>query len=165
MIDHAFDGQIPRRLVLTMVKSDAYNGDLKLNPYEFQHNRLNYLAAHINGIQYPSIPYTPDFDNNIFTKEFLSIFETLNIMTTDCYLNFNRGDFKSGCAMFGFNFASDSCDDYLKSGYIDPKKEGTMGFHLKFKSAPTSSMVLVIYAEFDNFVEIDINRQVTTDYH
>ena len=130
MIDHAFDGQLPRRLVLTMVKSDAYNGDLKLNPYEFQHNRLNYLAAHINGIQYPSIPYTPDFDNNIFTREFLSIFETLNIMTTDCYLNFNRGDFKSGCVMFRFNFASDSCDHYLKSGYIDPKKDGTMGFHL-----------------------------------
>lgn len=43
-IDNIFLGQIPKRCVLGLVDSSAFNGCLNLNPYDFQHFNHNYLA-------------------------------------------------------------------------------------------------------------------------
>ena len=40
--DNLFTGQLPKRIVLGLVGNHAFNGDISLNPYNFQHCNLNY---------------------------------------------------------------------------------------------------------------------------
>ena len=47
--DNLFLGQLPKRIVLGLVDNRAFNGDISLNPYNFQHCNLNYLAVHMDG--------------------------------------------------------------------------------------------------------------------
>lgn len=165
IIPNHFSGQFPRRIFVTFVENSAFNGDLNKNPFNFKTYKLNYLTTYKDGVQYPSIPYTPDFDLNKYTREYLSVFDTLNVFNADCYLTMERSFYTRGNTIYGINYASDLCDDYLKSGYIDPKKEGALGFHIKFKEAPTDTVVMIVYFELDSFIEIDINRQVFTDFN
>ena len=165
IIPNHFSGKFPRRIFITLLENAAFNGTLEKNPFNFKTYNLNFLTTFKDGVQYPNIPYTPDFDQNIYTREFLSVFEALNVFNTDCYLTLERGFYPKGNAIYGINYASDLCDDYMKAGYIDPKKEGALGFHIKFKQAPTDSVVMLVYFELDSFIEIDINRQVFTDYN
>ena len=54
--DNLFLGQLPKRIVLDFVDNRAFNGDISLNPYTFQHCNLNYLAVHLDGQQVPWPP-------------------------------------------------------------------------------------------------------------
>ena len=46
--DNLFLGQLPKRIVLGLVDNRAFNGEISLNPYNFQHCNLNYLAVHLD---------------------------------------------------------------------------------------------------------------------
>ena len=57
-------GQIPKRIILGFVSNKTYNGDFKLNPYNFHHYGLNHLCLYVDGQQIPSKPLQPDYTNN-----------------------------------------------------------------------------------------------------
>ena len=62
--DNLFLGQLPKRIVLGLVDNRAFNGDISLNPYNFQHCNLNYLAVHLDGQQVPWAPLQPSFSGH-----------------------------------------------------------------------------------------------------
>ena len=163
-LDNAILGQIPRRMFLAMVDSKGFNGTGKNNPFRFQDFSLNYLTASVDGVQFPSVAFTPDFASGLYTREYLSIYETLNQMTTDACLSLSRENYVKGNVIFGFSFAPDPIDDSSKSGYVNPIRHGSIRLSLKFKTALTSNINILISCEYDNLVEIDSTRQPSTDY-
>jgi hypothetical protein len=46
-----------------MVSHNAYKGSFNLNPYNYQHSIMNYLALYLEGNQYPEKAFQPDFEN------------------------------------------------------------------------------------------------------
>ena len=63
-IDSVIIGQIPKRIILGFVSNKAFNGDRKLNPFNFQHFNLNYLSMYMDGVQVTSSPLQPIFVGN-----------------------------------------------------------------------------------------------------
>lgn len=55
-IDNLFLGQMPKRCIIGMVASSAFNGTLKLNPFNFEHFNYNYLSLYMDSVQIPSKP-------------------------------------------------------------------------------------------------------------
>ena len=163
-IDNAIVGQIPRRMFVALVKNKASNGDLTSNPFNFEHFNLNYLVASVDGIQYPSIPFTPDFNKGTYVREFLSVYDALNGMSTDPTIYIDVDDYDSGNTIYGFSFGADKVDDCYKSGYVNPTMNGSLGLYMKFSTALTEAITVVTYSEFDNVLEIDKNNEVLTDY-
>ena len=64
--DNLFLGQLPKRIVLGLLDNHAFNGDISLNPYNFQHDNLNYLAVRLNGQQVPWAPLQPSFSGSSY---------------------------------------------------------------------------------------------------
>jgi len=89
-------GQLRKRLVIACVDSDALNGTIGKNPFNFKHYKINFVALNVDGRQIPAKPLQPDFEN--------------------------------------------------------------------FAEALTATINVIMYAEFDNVIEIDRNRQVLFDY-
>ena len=85
--DNAILGQIPRRMFLALVHSSGFNGVEADNPFRFQHFNLNYLTASVDGVQYPSIAFTPNFTSDHYIREYMSVFETLNQVTNRFLFN------------------------------------------------------------------------------
>lgn len=163
-LDNIISGQIPRRIFVTMVKNKAFLGDFKSNPYNFEHFNLNYITASIDGVQYPQIAFTPNFAKNLYLREYLNLFDVLNQYNTDSAIYLDRDDFKDGNAIFAFNFGADSVEDCYKSGYVNPTRSGSVGLQLKFSQALAEPISVVVYCEYDNILEIDINRDAIPDY-
>ena len=70
--DDIFHGEVPSKLVLAMVKTQAFSGDYGLNPFNFVHSNVNWIELSVDG---PSgQPLKPNFETGDYTSSFLSIF-------------------------------------------------------------------------------------------
>jgi hypothetical protein len=47
--DNMFLGQLPKRLVIACVDSDALNGTIGKNPFDFKHYKINCVALNVDG--------------------------------------------------------------------------------------------------------------------
>ena len=53
--------QLPKRLVVGCVDSDALNGIITKNPFDFKHHKINFVTLNVDGRQIPIKPLQPDF--------------------------------------------------------------------------------------------------------
>jgi hypothetical protein len=44
-------GQLPKRLVIGCIDSDALNGTITKNPFDFKHFKINFVALNVDGRQ------------------------------------------------------------------------------------------------------------------
>ena len=59
-IDNAFLGPIPERILLGLVKNTDFLGSASTNAFHFHHYDMTSLVLYVNGVQYPSEPFTMD---------------------------------------------------------------------------------------------------------
>ena len=65
---NVFMGQIPKRIIVGMVRNESFNGEVKRNPFYFEHNSIDFIALHVNGEQFPSKAFKPDFAWGLFMR-------------------------------------------------------------------------------------------------
>jgi len=163
-IDNIVSGQLPRRALVAIVSNSAFNGDYGKNPYNFKNYKVNYITSHIDGLQYPAVPYTPDFTSGAVTREYIGFFEALGQLSTDSVISLSRDDWINGKTIFGFNYAPDFANGCIQEGHTSPFKRGTMGLQLKFTESLSEAINVLVYLEYDNLVQIDSEKNVVTDF-
>jgi hypothetical protein len=165
MIDNVIFGQLPRRLLVVLVKNDAFNGSYKEDPFYFNHFNLNYIACYIDGVQYPSKAYQPDFSNGKYIREYNGLLQAINQNNTSTSVDIDRKLFKNGNTIFGFNFSPDLSNGADALSHLSEIKRGSLRLQLRFKDPLESAINVLLFCEFDNIIEIDQDRQVYTDYN
>ncbi|XP_036147036.1 uncharacterized protein F54H12.2-like [Monomorium pharaonis] len=74
-LDNVILGQIPKRLIIGFVDNKAFNGNRKLNPFNFHHYKINYLSLYVDGKQIPSKSLQPDFTKeNLYMDAYHTLF-------------------------------------------------------------------------------------------
>ena len=163
VLDNVILGQLPSRIIFGLVTNAAFNGDKEKDPLRFQNFDLIYLSVNMNGERFPKTPYTPDYrDNkNLYQREYYDFFSN-----TGSTLNMNQPpidyiNYKKGMCLYAFNLNSD-----FKFGdeYINIPREGYLTIELKFRANLAEALKLIVYAVFDNTIEIDKNRNISIDY-
>ena len=76
---NVFMGQIPKIIFVGMVRSESFNGEVKRNPFYFEHNSIDFIALHVNGEQFPSKAFKPDFPWGLFMRQCHSVFTDTNM--------------------------------------------------------------------------------------
>jgi hypothetical protein len=165
MIDNIVIGQLPRRIFLTLVSHAAFNGASSQNPFDFKHYNLTYAACYLDGVQYPSCAYQPDFANNLYVREYNALFQAMNMNTTESSIDITRKEFGDKHTIMAFNFAPDLSHGCSIVGHVNPIKRGTLRLYLRFKEALTEMVDAVLFCEYDNLIEVDVDRNVHTDYN
>lgn len=163
-LDNIVLGTLPRRAVVAFVSHAGFNGAYKLNPYNFKPYNLSYLSFHLDGESYPSRPFTPNFKDGLYLREYLSVFDAYNQWSSDSVCNFRRDTYPYGYALLAVNFSPDSSDGCLGSGHISPAKRGNLRLELKFAEALPEPVNCLIYLEYDANIEIDLDKIVRTNY-
>ena len=160
--ENLFNGVLPRRLFVGFVKAEAFAGDGVYSPFYFSDFEINYIVTHVNGVQVPSIAYTPDFKSAKYMREFVSLFRYSNQHQAHpqiqaCYLKF-----PSDHTLFCFDYSPDSSIG-AETGTLSLVKRGIVRLEVKFSSPLPSNCNMIVFAQFDSIIQIDQYRNVTTD--
>lgn len=160
-IDNLVIGQLPRRVIIGMVKSDNFNSTSSDDPFHSENFGVKYLSLNADGIQYPSKTYTPDFEQDDYLREYYGLFQALNQNITYATITLDRFEYKEGNTLFGFNLTPD-----LSSGgqHVNPIRRGALNLALKFKNPIEQPITVIAHFEFDNLIQIAADRSVATDY-
>ena len=165
ILDNVFMGLLPCKIIFGLVSNNAYGGSYYLNPFNFSHFDLTYIALHINGELYPKTPYTPDFRDNYdnYRREYYDFLHNLGSTKGGSEPSIDYVNYKKSHCLFAFNLNSDF-ELPSESEYVNLPKEGFLNIELKFRANLNNALKLVVYAQFDNVIEIDESRNVTVDY-
>ena len=158
-----FNGQIPRRIVIGCVDADAYHGLLGKSPFNFKGSayQIKEVSVLAGGKSYPRKPISIDFANNRFTEAFIQLFEGLGISDDNKGNGIEPKSFKDGCCLFSFDLSPDQDD----GNHWDLVREGATSVDIKFEAAvPAGGIEVIVYAEFDNLITVNRNRQTFIDY-
>lgn len=160
-IDNLFLGQMPKRCIIGMIDSAAFNGSLTSNPYNFEHFNYNYLALYLDSIQIPSKPLTPDFANNQYIRSFYTLFEGTGVYFSDTGNGISLNEYAEGYCLAAFDLTPDlSCNE----AHWNIIKSGTLRVEIRFEKPLSKTITLLVFAEFDNIIEVDKNRNIIIDY-
>lgn len=156
-----FNGQVPRRLIIGCVAAGAYHGTYGTSPFNFQNYNVSEISVTAAGETYPSKPLSLDFANNAYIRGFLQLFEGLGVGCEDKGNGIDLQSFASGCCLYPFDLSPDEDD----GSHWDLVRDGATSVDIKFAEAlPEGGVEVIVYAEFDNLITLDYNRNPYTDY-
>ena len=158
--DNLFLTQLPTRLIVSFVDSDAFNGSFKKNPFNFKHNNLSYIALFVDGVQKPQKALTPNFNHKLFTRSYHRLFSELGLANKNEGNMIQISDFDGGYCMFAFDLSP----GILDGEQVELVRSGQFRLDIKFSTPLTEPVHVILYSEMDSIIEITKTREVITDY-
>ena len=153
-------------MFIGLLHQDAYNGNIIRNPFCFQKFGVTRVSITVNGEEYPykqalELNHNNGDQDDEGYRRFLDAAGTLKVPGLikremwGHFKDFDRnGDaliHKSGTqTIFGINFGPD----------FHPLQVGNVRVNIKFNAGLNHVVIVMIYAEFENFMEISSNERV-----
>src|SRR5439155_22492988 len=133
-------GQVPDRIQMGLITSEAFSGSYKTNPFNFEHFSLESIDFQLNSESLPGMPITMDYKNYNYQQPF-------NLLTKDSYrkdrgLYISHYAFSRGYAIYNIDTTPDS---YTSLGVYYPivRSGGMLDLHLKFAEPPSKAFTIV----------------------
>ena len=145
-----FTGVCPDRIAMVMVEDAAATGSYLRNPFNFQHFNLNYLTLNVNSQYIPGIPYEPDFARADYLRDYITVMEGLGYDIGPYTWDVTPNEWANGYNIYVFKITPGSIGA-VKSLPLT----GDVSSELKFSTATTGVITLVILAEQAATLEID----------
>ncbi|GFY77595.1 uncharacterized protein F54H12.2 [Trichonephila inaurata madagascariensis] len=152
--DNVFSGQMPKRIVLACVDNDAFNGNYKKSPFEFNHYNMSFVGVYIDGQPMPHQPLELDFEK----ENYIGAYQNLLLNSEGLYLS--RNEFAKGYSLFLFDLTPDLCD----GEHFNLIRHSNLRIELKFSKALEQTVSLIVFAEFESLIEINKARNVLFDF-
>ena len=158
--DNIFLGQLPTRVVIAMVRGAAFAGSFQHNPFLFNHYNASLVQVYADGEPVRSRPFRPNVADGQFVECYNSLYREFGKVDGDRGSIIKLEDWTRGYSLFAFSLSPDTnCDDHTSL-----VKHGNLRVEVQFSEALEHAIQLLVYAEFDNVIKIDSNRQLMIDY-
>ena len=159
--ENLIQGQLPRRAFVAMVTNAAYNGATDASPFNFQHFRLNHLAASVGTETYPSQPFKPNFPHRLYAHVYTDLMRTIGSLGSSRGCGISYTDLiRGGHVIFGFDFTPDMAE----GAHLDRVKYGSVRLEGQFGQQLADAVNVIVYAEYDNLLQIDRSRNFVADF-
>ena len=162
-INNPFQSRLPNMVVIGLVQSTAFNGHTEQYPFIFKHYNLSSIKQIVRGETYPFEPLELIHTND--SKDLRGYRQFLQATGSLCK---SRGNMVRAqdwghahhCTLFVYENAANGC---LNSPVLNPKLAGELRLVLDFAANQGANITAIVYAEFENLMEINSNK--TVQYH
>ena len=142
-----------------MMNNDSYNRNYEKNPFNFQCYNLTQIGISVNGEEVPLKPLKLNFDDKLFVTAYSTLFSGTGKLHGNSGSIIKREGYSEGCTIIVADLTTFEIGDNF-----DLEEEGTLSINLVFKSPLAATINVLVYAEYDNVIEIDSNRNVIKDW-
>lgn len=153
------NGVLPKRIGFGMVSTDAFNGNLNKNPFDFQHFKAARVCLKQNGVSVPFEALALDFDNSEYILQYFLLMHSTGQWNKDRSNGIHPFRDKNGYTLYAYNLTADQSHGSV----FNLVKEGNLGIEIKLKEPSTESVTIVCYLEYDTILEIDSDRNIHTN--
>lgn len=160
-LENVFNGILPRRIVIGLVDEKGFSGDKGQDPFKFEHFNINHLSLNVDGVMVPSISYQPDYVSNMYMREYVNLYRFLGQDEGVPQMEISHADYKSKYNLYAFDLSGPLG---AESGTLSLLKRGAIRLELKFSSATSKQIKIIVFGQFDNLITIDKERNVILDY-
>lgn len=163
-LDNVILGQLPKRIIVGFVDNKAFNGNRKLNPFNFKNYGINFFSLYVDGMQIPSRPLQPNFSKEepLYVEAFHTLFSGTGVHFLNEGNSISRDGYSNGYCLFAFDLTPDLSANY--AGHWNLVKHGSLRLEVRFEKPLDVTVNCIVYGEFDNVLEIDSSRQVIVDF-
>ena len=150
-ISRMFSGVLPKSIVIGFVSSTAFHGSQKSNPWNFKHYDLAQCSIKFNGENVPLEPYSPNFKEDLFLREYCEFYRNIGIdVDENCGNAVTPAMYKGGCFFLGFDLSGDQCNMLHRH----ETQTGNIDFSALFRTPLPESVTVVVYASAEADIEI-----------
>ena len=147
--------------MIAMVDNTAFNGDLGMNPFNFQHFGLSNLTLYRDGISVSGRPFTPDFVNGKVMRSYMQTMQTFKYYNSDDTNGLTPDEFCNGYTIFAFDLTADKD---ITASHRQGHSTKNLRLDLTFATATKHTINVLLYAVYDSSIEITQQRDAITFY-
>ena len=159
-ITKEFHGDIPKMIVIGMVKNEAYTGKASINPYNFEHFDLQYFNGKVNSMPIIPQPFQFNFQKKEYASAYWNLMHSMGYAFKDDSCDITRNEYDNGYFLLAFNTSSTLCNGL----YSDPIERGKCTFELRFKQNTAQSITLIMFSEYDKMFSINTANKAISNF-
>lgn len=161
-IDNAVNGILPTSLVFAMVDADAYNGDFKKNPYNFQHFDISQFNLLVNGTPVPNTAIEMNFEQSQCTRAYHTLFTGTGIHHKDRGHQITKDLFQKGYFLLAFDLTPSGLGH---ANCVELNNQGNIRIEARFAIPLPKTITCIVYTQYGSAsVELDRYRNVVSSF-
>ena len=150
-----YSGKVPNNLVLEIVSAEAAAGSHQKNPFNFKHCDLESVILYVNDQSIPFKPLEFNFDEDLYTAGYLSLFSLQHDIGCDVGLDIRLRYYDSSYCLIAFDIKAE----------VDGTEQslphyGNVKLDLRFRKALPEAVNVILYSAMDSVLYIDQARAV-----
>ena len=156
--DNLFHGKVPKYIVMAMTSTAAFYGDYTKNPFNFKHYNIESLHLTRDGenIVFQKMEFS--FKNENVLKEYMSLYQSNNILGKNASLPITYDEFQHGYTHFQWNLSDDR-----KGKNASPAQTANLEIAFRFEQPTPEPITMIFYGIMDSNVLIYGDQSVVVD--
>ena len=142
--------QLPEQIIIGVVEQTAFNGDITLNPFNFQNFDIREASLIVNGVHEPTELYKLNADAGDKVDMFANFVENTGISTDDREFGISLEDYYGGSFLLAWDRTPDKCNRFhrhvMDSGSID--------INIRLGNPLNKSVCVIVYATYSSDLKI-----------
>lgn len=159
-LNSIFRGRLPKTIIIAMIKTSAFNGEYKKNPFKFDNFKLDYLCLKLNGELIPATPYTPAFEKGKVAREYQAFLDNTGISHDNLGTLVTYLGWRTDQTYFAFDLTPDRCN----SSHFHPTEDGNIDMDIRFESGLEENITVIVYGSLHNTMIINKTGEVSLEY-
>ena len=139
---------LPKQVFVFMIPHLAYSGNMELNPFCFNHHKLQKINFTVRGQHYPMVPYDLDFEDNDYHRAYMDFLNAIGVGRNNTSPYITMDMFKKYCAVFVLDLQPDQCN----SLHIHAGKTGTVNVEMAFRENLAQNLQVCFLAYHDQCI-------------
>ena len=161
--DDVFGNQIPLKVIVAFVNSEAYNGSYETTPFYFNPTanleNIEFFKSGIRvGLQRVCETNLAEHSTDLHTG-YRELQNAVSGGQPEKGLSFSLSDYRRGYFFYASDLTSDGFD---AQPHRYPTETGNLSIHVKFRAALQDSLQMLIYGVFQETLSVNKSRGVTT---
>ena len=142
----------PKHVIIGQVPTNNFFGTISTNPYVFKHYKLNHLALRINNVVDTNSELTPDFDKNLYAREYSRLFnQTGKRGSTSQGVLISESNFANNHTLFPFDMTPDECN----SRHLHLGKQAKLDVEMRWAEPLDDPIIVLAMCTFDQVMHVD----------